>query len=378
MNLGGALNASTYVSQLDSLTDSGVYSAVNQICSTLSSLPIRVIKDGKGEKEVDNNHPIHKLLSIEPNSHQTPFQFIESWVSNALLFGRAGAYILRDSAGVPVSLEVYEGRVEKVFVDKQCMYRAANGDTFHPSEMLVIENFKGYSPIKLHNKNLSINIATRNMTADYYENGGSTEGVLSSKGLDLSNTNTDHLSSQFANQKGKVKIIDGDEWDFNATGLDPEQNQLKVTREFQLSEVSRIFQIPEMMLGGKSNVTYSNVEAINIMYTQQTILPWVTKIEQEIQHKLLTSTQKITHSVEVVLDNLLRGDKKARTEHIRTLVGSGVMTINEARAEEGFTPTEDGDKHLVQVNQIPLSQMDDYAKSITDRPKKDVKTKKND
>ena len=66
------------------------------------------------------------------------------------------------------------------------------------------------------------------------------------------------------------------------------------------------------------------------------------------------------------LNSLLRGDTSSRSDLYRTALQSGWMSINEVRAQEQLNPIgPSGDLHLVQVNQLPVSSMEDYAASVT-------------
>ena len=55
----------------------------------------------------------------------------------------------------------------------------------------------------------------------------------------------------------------------------------------------------------------------------------------------------------------------ARAGFFTQMLQSGVMSINEVRAEEDKNPIDGGDVHLVQVNQIALDKIQDYSDNIS-------------
>jgi phage portal protein BeeE len=63
---------------------------------------------------------------------------------------------------------------------------------------------------------------------------------------------------------------------------------------------------------------------------------------------------------------MLRADTTSRSDFYQKALQSGWMSINEVRSKEDLNPIgPEGDLHLVQVNQLPLSSIQGYANSIT-------------
>ena len=110
---------------------------------------------------------------------------------------------------------------------------------------------------------------------------------------------------------------------------------------------------------------YSNVEQQDLFFAKHTIHPWLVSIEQEMNRKLLLPGVKKQHKFQFDMLTLMRGDMASRSAYYHTLLGDGVLTINEVRGLENRNAIEGGDQALVQVNQLPLTSMVDYANSIT-------------
>lgn len=101
------------------------------------------------------------------------------------------------------------------------------------------------------------------------------------------------------------------------------------------------------------------------MFARHTIQPWVKRIQQEIDKKLIPSFDKPAVYSRFNLNDLYRGDMDARAGFFTQMLQSGVMSINEVRAEEDKNPIDGGDVHLVQVNQIALNKIEDYSNAVS-------------
>ena len=152
---------------------------------------------------------------------------------------------------------------------------------------------------------------------------------------------------------------------YERVGIPPETAQALQTRRYQVEEICRIFNVPPSLIQMSSDVKYSNVEQQDLFFAKHTIAPWVSNIEQEMRRKLLLPVERENYLFKFSMLSLMRGDMAARANYYQTLLHAGVLSINEIRGLEDRNAIENGDLHLVQVNQIPLEAMRDYAKSIT-------------
>ena len=74
-------------------------------------------------------------------------------------------------------------------------------------------------------------------------------------------------------------------------------------------------------------------------------------VEQEFTRKLLKPSES---NLEINLDEtyLLKTDKTATASYYSTLIDKGILCINEARNELGYSDIEGGDKHLIAYTDI--------------------------
>ena len=74
--------------------------------------------------------------------------------------------------------------------------------------------------------------------------------------------------------------------------ITPDEAQFLGVRKFQAEEVARIFGVPPALIQLESQTTYNNVEQQNLQFARHTIRPWVTKIEHEINRKLIQARER--------------------------------------------------------------------------------------
>ncbi len=118
-----------------------------------------------------------------------------------------------------------------------------------------------------------------------------------------------------------------------------------------------------VQLPGKS--TFNNVEQQHIQFARHTITPWALRLSQEVDRKLIQKFQRPQIYSRHDMTDLYRGDMAARSNFYQQLLNAGVLSINEVRAKEDLNPVDGGDMHRVQVNQIALSQFEQYSTKLS-------------
>lgn len=348
-----------------SLAISAVYACVYKIASTLSSLSLCLyVAEGRNRTKL-TAHPAYNAVAVSPNSEVTPFIFWETIVADALLRGAGYAIIQRDQGGKMISLQsVPSQMVQRTEVGGTLMFKLHDGNVVAGDDMLEISNLYGMSPIQLHRENLGLARSAQDYGSQYFANGGQMTGVLSSE-QPLKNEQIEVVQQSWnaSSSNAGTKLLPFG-FKYQRIGIPPEEAQFIETRKFQAEEVCRIFSVPPALVQLESQTTYNNVEQQNLMFARHTVLPWAKRIEQELNKKLLTGFEQGTHYFKFELNDLFRGDMAARSAFFTQMLQNGVMTINEVRAHEELNPTENGDVHLVQVNQIALDRITDYSDKI--------------
>ena len=107
-----------------------------------------------------------------------------------------------------------------------------------------------------------------------------------------------------------------------------------------------------------SKSSYSTVEATQIAYLTDTVAPILEKIELELKCKLFFEREKSYWEIKFDTQGLLRADKVAQANYLRTLVNCGVMTPNEVRDTIDLDPIMGGDDVYIMTNMAAIGKSD--------------------
>ena len=359
-----AFNHRTIVmNETNSMAISAVYACVSKISSSIATMPMQVMRKNVNGIEPAPQSNVQALLN-QPTEYTTSYEFFESLIAQACMYGCSYAEIIREQ-GQAVELKLLNYHEVKPLDDQYSAYELQDGRIIRDMNMLVICALDRISPIRLHAQNIGLAKAAEDYGMQYFSNGGQMTGVLSSE-QPLKNEQIEVIQqswSQSAANTGTKLLPFG--FKYNRIGIPPEEAQFIETRKFQAEEICRIFSVPPALVQLESQTTYNNVEQQNLMFRQHTLLPWVKRIEQELDRKLIVGADVIDHYVRLDMDSMYRADNNSRAQFYKEMLQSGVMSINEVRAKEDMNPVEGGEVHTVQVNQIALSELEAYSQKLT-------------
>ena len=352
------------VTERMALTLSTVYACVYKISSTMASMSLDIYEKRGDTVNLAKGHPSYLAIQ-DPNDQMTSFEFWESLIARSLVWGVGLAFIERDNNGRPLSLILVDNQdVDYKMVDGQAVYIHRRLGTIPATEMLEICNLERKSPIQLHRENLGLSKAAEQFGSEYFGSGGQMTGVLTPDQPLKQEQMAQLLKSWQSQGSAGTKVLPLG-LKYNRIAINAEEAQFLQTRKFQAEEICRIFSVPPALVQLESQTTYNNVEQQNLMFARHTIAPWAKRIEAELSRKLLYSLERPATYFKFNLNDLYRGDMAARATFYREMLQTGVMSINEVRRREEMNPVEQGDQHLVQVNQISLDKMADYSAKIS-------------
>ena len=351
----------------DALQLTAVYAAVSKVAQTIASMEATVVKvEADGSTQPLANHPVTRLIGREPNPYMTAFEFWESIISDSMLYGSGHAHFLENGEVYYIPAPKVAMQVDELTGRKYYNYEGSPGPV--PMEhWMEIRAFRGLNPTQIQYQNLNTQKAIQDFGTTFFEQGGMLGGLLSTKEplspeqVTMAANMWDQQYSGSSNAH-KVAILGGG-FTFQPLSVPLDQLQWSESREFNDKQIARMFGVPPAMLGMDSNTAYSNYEQQVLQFHQGCILPWVRRIEQEINRKMLFADETLQAQFNV--DTLLRADMKTRSDYFSTALAHGWMTTNEVRSKEGMGPADGGDVITKQVNQIPLSSLQDYADSLT-------------
>lgn len=366
------------VSETTALTYSAVWAATRIISETIASLPLKVYhKTDKGREE-GISHQLYYLLHDAPNNTMDTFSFRETMSASLINWGNAYAELSIAPNNRIVSMTpLHPSFVEpKWDEDKGELYYIVydepnhknrvvlRKDMWHITGTLSGEGLIGKGVIRQARESIGMGMATERYGAAFFGNGARPGGVIEHPGTrPLSPTAADGLRDhwekmhQGVGNSHKVAIL-REGATYKTIGIPPEEAQFLETRVHNISEIARWYRLPPHMLADLSHAAYTNIEHESLNFVRYSIMPWLRRIECSINRQLIRDP---SYYAEFVVDGLLRGDKKSRTEANVMEFMHGKLTPNEWRAQDNLNPLDSkyGDEHFVPLNLVPLSKLDE-------------------
>ena len=354
------------------LTLTAVWCAIRLLAESVSSLPISVYtKQANGDKLEDTKSPIYKLVKFKPNYYQNKITFFEFIMLSICTEGNSYVQIVRNNSGTPVQLICLDpSNVTVVVNNNELFYQIDGGSVLDSSDVLHIKTITddgvtGLSPISQCAKALNWGVSLEEFGSTFFSNGAKPSSILQTDRA-LSDTALQRLKSSFNNNYAKLKnsnstIVLEEGLTFKPISISPEQAQFLSSRQFSIEEVARIFNVPPHMLKDLSKSSFNNIEMQSQEFVTYTLMPYLTRIEQEMNLKLFRTNELGKTFVEFNVNGLLRGDVKSRTEAYKTAITNGYMSINEVRQKENMNSIEGGDKHFMQMNMTTIEKVGEDA-----------------
>jgi len=220
---------------------------------------------------------------------------------------------------------------------------------------LSYDGLRGIDVIRYHAGSLGTTAAADEYAARFFDAGSHLNHYIQLR-ADLTREQAIEQREQFqAFHRGlqnahELGLLGGDAT-LKTVGLDPSQTQLLETRKFGIIQVAQILRIPPHKLYELGRATYNNVEQQQIEFLTETLVPWITRLEQEADAKLLGPYQRGRIYSKLKPEALLRGDLKSRYDAYAVGKQWGWLSTNDIRALEDMDPIpEGGDIYLIPMN----------------------------
>lgn len=365
------------VSETTALNYAAVWSAVNGMSSDIASLPLMFYKrEADGGKTRYPTHPLYKLLHDRPNPEMTSVVFRKVLHAHVLTWGNGYAEIERDQADRPKALWLLTPDRVQPFrrtQDAPLQYKVGNpggGEVIlDQRDVLHIpglgwDGMQGYSVIQKARESIGLGVAAEQFGGTFFGNGATMGGTVSYKGPkppEMADKNYTDALMQKHQGVGKAHQLLAlyNDAKYERMGIPPNDAQFLETRQFQITEIARWFNMPPHRIGDLSRATFSNIEQQSIDYYTQTLVPWLTVWEQELGFKLIAPLEQNIQLIEHVADGFLRGDASGRAASYQSQFNVGGITPNEVRASENRNKVAGGDRAFVQAGLVPLDRIDE-------------------
>lgn len=368
---GGFLPGTTGATANDksALTIAAFFNGVDQISNDIAKLPKGVyIKEGEDRKK-DTSNPINYLLSTEPNDLMTAFDFWKINVLSVILKGDGFSEIIRNqTTGFEESYVFLDYDDVKVFLQGNKLFYKYKGRVIPSENMLHFKGFtqtglRGESVIRFAAKQLGVTLDAQAYSQDLYKDRGLGYGVIEAD-MPIVPGNKKQIEDAFAlkmsaKNKFKVPVLD-EGMKYKSISITPAEAEFLETNKFAVVECCRWLNINPHKIKDLTAGTYSNIYQQSIEHVQDSILPWVIKMEQEVARK---SFEKDSNkSFKMNINSLLRGDLEGKRNYYTSMVYAGIMTRNEVRNLEELNSIDGLDEILQPVNMQALSMANQLIK----------------
>jgi len=340
---------------------SAFWCAVYAISSDIGLMQknVKHTEDGGDRVVVDTHDPIAKLLNKEPNQDMDAMDFWSAFLSHALAWGGGFAEIVRDGAGQPTSLELIDPTTVTIWRDElgKIVYRVILDLSTGRDKSVILDDtemfhviglsyngISGYPLAQIARNAMGIAIASQSQSGTFFENGMTPSGILEHPGI-MGDEAFRRLRKSFseryagsANSGKPLLLEEGTKW--TQLGVDPEKAQMTESQQFSIENVARWFRIPPSKLMHLLKANFNTLEMQHQEYYDDTLLPWVTKLEEQAERKLLTHRPD-NYFIQLDMSSKLRGDQDSRSKYYKERFTISSMSSNEVRKREGENPSEE-------------------------------------
>ena len=364
------------------MTQSAFWACVRLLTETVSAMPLvcyeRDIETGVKRATAEND--LWRLLNYQPNRYQTRTEFFESMMLNLTVWGNAYMVVerTRGGAGRIISIQVYPSAQMEVELlpDGSLVYKytTPNGDIRVFSERSVwhIKLFGngivGLSPLGYAGNTLGLSKALSDRQNKLASNGGKVGGILTCDRA-LTKEQRESVRNKYSSltegNAEKLFILEAD-FKWQQSSLSPTDMQLLESRRFSIEDIARFMGVPSVLINDTAASTTwgSGIEQINQGFYKLNLKPYLERIESSIKRHLMERKDWETVDIEFNFDSLLRADKTTRLDAQSKAVNAGIMTPNEARAEEGLKPEVGGDKIYLNGSLVPAGTQPKQTQAI--------------
>jgi HK97 family phage portal protein len=346
------------------------FDAVRMISEDIAKLPLDIKQPTAtgGTRLVNQNHPLYFRIAISPDKQIRAKTFWESILAHALVWGNGYALIDRDkNNGIIRSLQLTHPKNVTAKTENGVIFYQVNNvdskgnsipnDTFNvlSEDMFHLhgigDGVTGWPIVNYALESMGLTLSAETYQAAFIGNGGHLSGVLQTDAVIKEPEVRSQMVEQFTKKIGGVNNVGNVPLLINGLKYVPidmkfTDAQLLETRQFQIEEVARWFRVPLHKLAIlSSNATFNNIEQENLKYVNETLGPWITRLEDEIQFKLFADGSKFFAKFNTRV--LTMGDAQSRANWNKEMFQMGSITPNEIRESEGLNPYDGGDQFYI-------------------------------
>ncbi len=342
-----------------------IYAAVSRIANTVAAMPMHVFKGW----ERQDNHPLERLISLEPNPNFNAFSFRQTMEVLRNTEGNAYALKVLDKMGTLLRLDILNPtrvQPQRDPTDGSVWYSITldDGKPYLLPGFMVLNikhmsanGEKGIRPIDVLRKSMDFDAQVKELALDQLD--GVNHGIMltvPNSGLDQDAKDelVDRFLETYQKSGRSVMVLEGGltATNFTSPAVDPQVLDVeRITR----NRVATVYNLPPHLLGDFSTTNLTTIEQQMQEFLNLTIVPIIEQWEEEYNRKLLTP-QDYAAGYRIRFDTsaLTRADVATTAEKNQKAIRGGWKKPNEVRETEGLPPDPNGNELLASRDLLPL------------------------
>lgn len=320
-----------------------VYSAVSLIVDSIAIMPAHIYETGPGGKRVELAVQPEIVESPHPNSLFTRIEWVQQFGASFLLRGNAYGYIVKTDQGGNAT-KIAWLHPDTVRVDEsgplpeyyQGETRLDKGRLLHIPWFPKPGSVVGLSPIGQFKAQFETSALASGYGRSWFKQQGVPKGHLKFAAGPLDTEQATVAKERFkAAVSGNDIFVSGNDWDWKALSVAPNEAQFLETIQAGATEIAAIYKVSPEDIGGKSgdSLTYSTLELNQLRLQTRALQPVFTRLEAHMK-RILPPGQYYKFNA----DAMIRTDIKSRMEAYQIGLTAGIYTPEFVWGKEDIAP----------------------------------------
>jgi HK97 family phage portal protein len=382
------------VNDQSSLKSSAYFSSLIVICNTVSILPKTVHRRTDTGSEKDKSHDQYRLINKRANPYQSSSSFWKEFSFNRKHRGNGTAWLegVDTRAGRPIAYwNLNPNKVEIDFQGTDLMWRYLDKlpdkrkveGWRHYRELLHVPNdvgvfgsmggLWGQPTINFAAESIQLDLLAERSTSSYLKNNGIVRQYFKHP-MNLTKEQRSQLAAQLKEygtggaRENQKPLLDGGMSleSVNANLADVDMDSL---RRLSLETEARFNTFPALFkIAHHDRSNFANAYQAAIEFVTVSMLPITQAYQEELDYKVLRSSEEDTHFVNFEYKTLLQAEPDKQAEFLRSVFNMGGVKPNTI-AELLDMPTmgDSGEETYIMNNMIPTRLVDEYWRSIMNK-----------
>ena len=343
------------VDEVTALASSAVLASVTLIADSIASMPLDLVRDVNGRIE---KLPTPSVF-VKPNTYQTMYQFIHQACAMIALHGVDFIYAPIGSNGLPVEMRNLQPKSVALSIDNDEIIYTYNKTRMTKEHIRQVswldlpDRLRPISPLEAQRNTIGMSIAMDRFLAQFYGEGATPSSVLETDqamSKDAAEVLRDTWEDAHYKRRRPAVLTNGLKWKPVTTSA--ADMQMLEHREAIVRDIARTYRVPLHLINGTGgdSQTYQNIESAGINFVRYTLLPYMRRLE-DVLSEMLPMGERVRFNA----DEFQRADLSTRVRAQQSMIMSGTLTPNEARAMENREPYDGGDQFVLGVAGAPMA-----------------------